>query len=211
VTVEVQTLYAHPRVAVRELREPAAGIEGYVYTEWYDGRPLVAVLPYRITAAQELEICLTNERVPCWPEYGLSVLTCAPLEPDPIDDAGRELWDETGFRVHRDQLVSLGSCRDSKCSSTWYELYAVDVTGLEAEDPVGDGSRLEAEARRAWIGLQQLPQVPHVHAHTMVIRLLAHLAAAGTAVAAGRSGRHSAPPWTAALHADLPGGSEPGA
>jgi hypothetical protein len=211
VTAHIQTLCEHHRVAVRELREPAAGIESYVYTEWDDGRPVVAVLPYRLTAARELEICLANERVPCWKEDALCVVTCTWQAADPIDDAAQVLWDETGYRIHRDQVLSLGSCQDGKRSSTPNQLYAVDFTGLQPEDPVGDGSRLEAEAGCVWIGLQQLPPVRHPQAHTMVIRLLTHLAAAATATAADRSGRSGAPPWTAALQVHPTGGHEPGA
>jgi len=186
---------------VRELREPAARIDGYVYTEWYDGRPVVAVLPYRLTAARELEICLTDERVPCWEEDGLSAVTGAPQEPDPVDDAVRELREQTGYRVRPGWLLPLGSCRDSEASTTQYQLYAVDVTDLEPEDPAGDGSRQEAEAACVWIGLPQLPLARHV--------LAQHHGrpAAGptSSPLRARSHRPGTPPWTAWLQAPAGG------
>lgn len=133
------------------------------------------------------------------------MVTGTPQEPDPIDDAVRELQEETGYRIDGGWLVSLGSCRDSKGSATRYQMYAVDVTGLQPVQRVGDGSRTEAEAACVWIGLPQLPLVRHAQAHIMVIRLLAHLAGAG------RVGRPGAPPWTAAFQAHPAGGQDPGA
>ncbi|GLH99887.1 NUDIX domain-containing protein [Phytohabitans aurantiacus] len=190
---EVETLYTHGRVTLRAIREPEAGIGGYVFAEWYGGQPVIAVLPYRHSPTG-LQLLLTDERVPCWPETTLSAVTGAPEQTDPIDDAVRELQEETGFHLDSSHLVTLGWCRDSKGSSTRYQMFAANVTGLEPGPRTGDGSRLEAEATCTWITLQQLPDVRHSIAHVLTIRLLAHLAAERHAVFAEPFSRPALPP-----------------
>jgi hypothetical protein len=169
--------FVSDRVSLRVVREPGADVSGYIYTQWYGGRPIVAVLPYRETAAGQVEFLLIDERVPCWPENGLSVVTGPPQDAEPFDDAVRKLAEETGFHADRTRWVRLGWCRDSKGSSVRYELFAVDVTGLAPK--VGDGSALEAEAACVWLGLPDVAEVRHPIVHTIVLRLLAHLVGDG--------------------------------
>jgi hypothetical protein len=105
-------------------------------------------------------------------------VTGSPQDAEPFDDAVRELAEKTGFHGDRTRWVRLGWCRDSKGSSVRYELFAVDVTGLDPK--VGDGSGPEAEAECVWLGLPDVAEVRHPIAHTIVLRLLAHLVGDGT-------------------------------
>ncbi|MEH1124751.1 NUDIX domain-containing protein [Micromonospora sp. CPCC 206061] len=169
-------LYQGGRVDVCVRRHPGAGVDGYVYTRWYGDRPIVAVLPFRGLPVGGWEVLLTDEVVPAWHGQGLSAITGTPESADPVDDAVRELAEETGYEVAADELISLGHVYASKGSSSRYVMYAVDVTECEPGVATGDGSPIESAATPVWVHVDAVWKVRHSVVHTMVDRLARRMA-----------------------------------
>jgi 8-oxo-dGTP pyrophosphatase MutT (NUDIX family) len=152
-TVGVETLHANQWLSLRIVRKPAAGVDGYVYSHESrcQGR-IVAVLPYRITAAGHAEYLVKSEMTPCWGfDRVLSAITGGYEGGDIEDDAVREMLEETGYEISRQELIPLGQSYASKSADTMYSLFSVDLTGREAGEAIGDGSRVEAEAAAVWL------------------------------------------------------------
>ena len=167
-----ETLHANEWVSLRVTRLPDAGVMGYVYS--HESRcqgQIVAILPYRVTQGG-MEYLLKSEVTPCW-GYGqvLSAITGGYEGEDIEDDAVREMFEETGYEVKREELISLGESYASKSSDTVYTLYSVDLTGRTAAVPVGDGSRLEAESAAVWVTTSDLADIPDPQVSVMYVRL----------------------------------------
>lgn len=171
----IETLHENEWVSLRIIRDPDAGVTGYVYS--YETRcqgRIVAVLPYRITDLGARQFLLKSEMTPCW-HLGqeMSAITGGYEGGDIEDDAVRELLEETGYAITRDELIPLGECFASKSADTVYSLFSMDLTGRERGEAVGDGTRVEAESEAVWVWPQDLPQIRDPHVSVMALRLAA--------------------------------------
>jgi len=175
----VEVIHPDKWVDLCVIRVPKLGINGYTFAHEAHGNGHgVAILPYRRRVDSEIEVLFRVEVVPPW---GLDPALCAitgswdhPKE-DFLTTAVRELHEEAGYRLTQPQVANrfgpLGTCRGTKALDTLYYLYAVDVTGLEAEEAPGDGSQLESEASTRW--MDSLPKdCPDPLVQTMILRLL---------------------------------------
>lgn len=107
----------------------------------------VAVLPYRGE-----KYLLREEICPSWgSERRVCTLTGTIETSRPEEDALRELYEEAGFRILPEYLEEVGTTRPSKSTDQLVYLYAADVSGELAENPPGDGSVLEDDARCIWV------------------------------------------------------------
>lgn len=178
---EVETLHHNSWVSLHVVREPAAGVDGYVFSRETrcQGR-IVAVLPWRVVqpatgpgrVSPRIEYLVKSEMTPCWSfDQVLSAITGGYEGGDIEDDAVRELLEETGYTVDRSELVPLGESYASKSSDTVYSLFTVNLTGREAAVPLGDGSRLEAESAAVWLNGSDLARVMDPQVHVMYVRM----------------------------------------
>lgn len=134
-----------------QLRE----VDNYVYShEIRCNGMIVLILPYRRIGKDGWEFLIREETTPCWsPLPTLSAMTGGVENPEnPVDDAARELFEESGYSVSAEALVFLGKCRASKSSDTYYHLYTVDLAGIEPEEAGGGGDGTENDvAPLKWV------------------------------------------------------------
>lgn len=170
----IETLHENLWLSLRVVRDPERGINGYVFSHEArcQGR-VVAVLPYADTSAGRGYL-VRREVTPCWSlEPQMSAITGGYEGGDIEDDAVREVEEEAGFSISRDDLIPLGVSYASKSADTVYSLFAVDVTGKEQGPASGDGSRLEAEGSTVWISGPDACQVRDPQVSVMIMRLAA--------------------------------------
>lgn len=175
----ITELHANPWLSLREVRNPDLGVDGYVYSHESrcQGR-IVALLPYR-DADDVREYLVKSEMTPCWGfAQVLSSITGGYEGGDIEDDAVREMLEETGYTITRDELIPLGTSYASKSADTVYTLFSVDLTGREPGEAIGDGSRVEAESAALWMNTAELADVQDPQVALMWLRLQALNAAA---------------------------------
>lgn len=153
-------LFRNKWMRVREIQHklPDGTTEPYTTTTLGSGKS-IAVLPYRRLGQGNAEILLRNEITPPWlvdsddpEERVLSALTgMVDGDEDPLTAALRELYEEAGYQVDEEDVISLGYVRTSKASEDVCFLYAVDVTGLEPDTPPLDGGPFEPYAESVWV------------------------------------------------------------
>lgn len=170
-----EVLHHNEWVSLMKVSNPAAGVSGYVYSHETrcQGR-IVAVLPFRVIRGKRrawAEFLLKSEVTPCWGmEQVVSAITGGYEGGDIEDDAVREMLEETGYAITRDELIPLGTCFASKSADTVYSLFAVDLTGREAGEAIGDGSRLESESRAVWLEGSDLLAIRDPQVSVMFLR-----------------------------------------
>lgn len=175
--VETEVLHHNEWLSLHVVRKPDAGFDGYVYSHETrcQGR-IIAVLPYRAGSDGRTQYLIKSEVTPCWGFQPVrSAITGGFEGGDPVDDAVREMWEETGYRVEPGELVSLGESYASKSADTVYHLYAVDLTGKEQHEAPGDGSRQEAEALSIWVHGDEIPDIMDPQVLVMALRLTRYL------------------------------------
>ncbi len=168
------TLCANEWVSLKIVRKPESGVDGYVYSHETrcQGR-IVAVLPYRAGPVHP-EYLVKSEMTPCWGfDQVRSAITGGWEGGDIEDDAVRELAEETGYAISREELMPLGESYASKSSDTVYSLFSVNLTGRQPGEATGDGSRLEAESLAIWVSRRELAWMKDPQLHVMLTRLLA--------------------------------------
>jgi 8-oxo-dGTP pyrophosphatase MutT (NUDIX family) len=145
-----KVLFHNPYLAVIER-------DGYIFArEVRCNGVIVCLLPFRITPdypefLARLEICPAHG-----PELERCSITGGVESGESIQEAAfQELWEEAGYRVKVDDLISLGLMRPSKSADTVVHLFAVDVTGQSQSPPPGDGTRFEATASVEWVNEEQ--------------------------------------------------------
>lgn len=156
--------------------KPEAGVDGYIFSHETscDGR-IVAILPFRevILGGDALEFLVKNEMTPCWGFHKeLSSITGCYEGEDIAEDAIREMLEETGYVIHKDELLDLGESFASKSSDTIYQLYSVNLTGKVPGEAIGDGSRIESESEAVWVSYDKLFTLKDPQIHVMFLRLI---------------------------------------
>lgn len=149
------------------------GRDGYTFSREVrcDG-VIVSLLPYRISKdgiefLARVEVCPAHG-----PELERCSITGGVKPGESIEEAAQqELWEEAGYRVDEDDLISLGQVRPSKSADTVVHLFAVDVTGKPQFTPLGDGTRLEASASVEWVDYAQGIQITDPLFVTAITRL----------------------------------------
>lgn len=172
VIMSVETLHENEWLSLRVVRKPEVGVNGYVYSHESrcQGR-IVAVLPYRVTPGG-FEYLLKSEMTPCWGfDQVLSAITGGYEGGDIEDDAVREMLEETGYAITREELIPLGECYASKSADTVYSLFSVDLTRRTPGEAIGDGTRVEAESAAVWVKPARLAEVRDPHVSAMYVRL----------------------------------------
>jgi ADP-ribose pyrophosphatase YjhB (NUDIX family) len=190
------TLHENAWVSLRIIRDPAKGVDGYVYSHETrcQGR-IVAILPYRelldwtctcdpgpegqhrrdrcgFGEVLSREYLVKSEMTPCWGFHQeLSAITGGYEGGDIEDDAVREMLEETGYKITRDELVPLGESFASKSADTVYSLFSVNLTGRTPGEAIGDGSRLEAESEAVWVTRQRLAVLKDPQVAVMYLRI----------------------------------------
>lgn len=190
-----QVLHENAWVSLRVVRNPAAGVSGYVYSHETRCRGrIVAVLPYRDVTGDQCgcgedaaihrrgctsglswrEYLVKSEMTPCWGfSQVLSAITGGYEGGDIEDDAVRELLEETGYAITREELIPLGESFASKSADTVYSLFTADLTGREAGEAIGDGTRLEAESPAVWSDAMMLAAIRDPQVAVMYVRIQA--------------------------------------
>jgi len=133
---------------------------------------IVSLLPFR-TSDDEWEFLA---RLEVCPAHGPELERCSitgGVEPgESVEEAARqELWEEAGYRVGVDDLISLGQVRPSKSADTIVHLFAVDVTEKSRSTPPGDGTCFEASASVEWVDYDQGIQIVDPLFVTAITRL----------------------------------------
>lgn len=172
----IETLHENEWLSLRTVRAPELGINGYVFSHETRCRgQIVAVLPFTVGR----RYLVRREVTPCWSlEPQLSAITGGYEGGDIADDAVREVLEEAGYAITRDELIPLGESYASKSSDTVYSLFAVDVTGKEQGAATGDGSRLEAEGSTVWLDHAAVCAARDPQVALMVMRLTSTVRAA---------------------------------
>lgn len=121
---------------------------------------IISILPFRtrgdkVEYLARLEVC---------PAHGPELEKCSitgGVEADiSIEETAlQELWEEAGYVVDADDLISLGQVRPSKSSDTTVHLFAIDVTKKTRSTPPGDGSHFESNATVEWMNYDQGIQI----------------------------------------------------
>jgi 8-oxo-dGTP pyrophosphatase MutT (NUDIX family) len=111
----------------------------------------VGVLPYTINEKLLSSIGVLHEYNSFREKEFCDTLITGTMDPEDatlLHTAIRELKEEGGFEcTDVDRWIFLGSFRVSKSSNEHCHIYAVDVTDLKAEKPVGDGSIQEEKSK----------------------------------------------------------------
>lgn len=133
---------------------------------------IVSLLPFR-TRDDRMEFLARLEVCPAHgPELELCSITGSVGPGVLIEEAARqELWEEAGYRVGVNDLISLGQVRPSKSADTIVHLFAVDVTDKSQSAPPGDGSYFEANASVVWVDYDQGVQIADPLFVTAITRL----------------------------------------
>lgn len=138
----------------------------------------VAVLPFRFdTNFGGVDFLVRFESVPTMGEGLQPWCISGGIEEHGTAEAAAiaELFEEGGFKVKEADLIDLGETWTRKDVSQPLRVFAVDVTGLEQSEPLGDGSEYEQEFELKWLDWYGLVEHPVSILHTMAIRLYARL------------------------------------
>ncbi len=134
------------------------GDQDYIYShETRCQGKIVLVLPFRTTEYNETQYLVRHEITPCWnSDFMYSGITGGYEGVDIADDAVREVLEETGYAITKQDLISLGTCFASKSADTVYHLYTVNLTDYEQGEILGDGSSGEADASAVWVDMKDI-------------------------------------------------------
>jgi 8-oxo-dGTP pyrophosphatase MutT (NUDIX family) len=134
---QTEILVRTPWVELRRVTAPELGVKGIDYLhETRSGGRLVAVLPYR-TGPTGLSFLLRKEFNPSW-SLTRTFHTCVTggvEHGDPERTAVEEIKEEAGYSIDVSRLKHLGRFMAYKGADSLYDLYAADISGLEALAP----------------------------------------------------------------------------
>jgi hypothetical protein len=151
-TPGVTTIAETKWLQLKRMVEPEQGVKGYDFVhEIRCNGEIISILPFRMNAGKK-EYLIRHEVTPCWGMEPVVASITGGCDGDgPLEDARRELEEEAGYSVDKDEIIELGVCRGTKSSDTVYHIFTVDLTGKEKSNSNGDGSELEAKAWCEWV------------------------------------------------------------
>jgi hypothetical protein len=167
----IESIHENAWLSLRAVREPEQGVSGYFFSHENScqGRK-VAVLPYKRTDTG-IMFLVKSEVTPCWSmEPVKSAVTGGYEGVNILEDAIREMEEETGYVITEAMLESLGTCYASKSADTIYDLFAVNVSDIIPGEMLGDGTRLESEAKCYWMKLSEASTIQDAQFCTMLLR-----------------------------------------
>lgn len=147
-------LYDDKWLQLRSIKNEDKRILGYTYSHEVrcDGN-IVAILPYRIKDGI-VEILFRFEATPCW-EMDINVMSSLTGGVDPGDSIEKtvikELKEESGYVINKNELIELGTSFGIKSSDTIYHLFAVDLTDRERDQELEVENDLEEQSYCEWL------------------------------------------------------------
>lgn len=122
----------------------------YMHQEKSDGKA-VAVLIYRENL--NTPICGRFEEVPChFDGISLCSLTGMVEKEDTFEyTAVKEIYEEAGINCKKEELIGLGTIKNSKASDTITYLYALNAGNRDIGEPIGDGTKGEEGSYCDWV------------------------------------------------------------
>lgn len=173
---KVEVLFENKWVQVLE-KTSERGSYTYTSSNWCGGEG-VAILPFKKSGDGELDLVFLGRYEVC-PAHSNTFDLCSITggmdkdgEPAHIT-AQRELLEESGYNAELDRFTYLGNALPSKQSSNIQYLFAVDVTGLEQQEIVGDGTMGEDGAYVKWHTIEEIVKSEDPLISMMIIRSLA--------------------------------------
>jgi len=130
--------------------------DGYVYShEKRCGGEIIAVLPFSVTKSMKGHVFRYLKRMEATPchegdQIKFTSITGGVENGDIKGTVIMELKEEAGVDATEDELIDLGFVYPSKSQDTKVYLFAVDITGKEVGEAVGDGSKHEESAYVEW-------------------------------------------------------------
>ncbi len=154
---DVKTLFKNKWVEVRK------SSEGYVYTHLPNcqGRK-IGILPFTIKRFGLInEVLARFERNTAHsPHRSMSYITGGvEAGEDPLAAAARELFEEGGYGIPKNEVIPLGWIHPSKYEDTKMWLFAWNATGrkgLKVSQPPGDGTEGEADEFSDWVSVDNM-------------------------------------------------------
>lgn len=147
------TLFNNPWITVRQDNK------GYVYANVPEG---VAILPYKTENDKTLYLLRSEQNSVLAPEGSLITVITGRRDKEDKDSEGkddnwdiqcaiRELEEEAGIVATEDKITLLGEMSTNKHTKQSDILLAIDVTGLEENEPETDGTDDEAQSYNFWV------------------------------------------------------------
>lgn len=170
-TTTYNSLYKTPWVELMKRTSDEHGEYIYIREPWLINGQAISVFPFRRNEKGFVEFLLRGEMADI-PVFGTIKGGCDKEGESIVDTAVRELLEEAGYSVGASQMIPLGTARTSKLNTTTMNLFAVDLTGIEQGEVVGDGTKNEANAFVKWIPEEESWDAQDPIVHTSIIRLL---------------------------------------
>jgi len=121
---------------------------------------IVGMIPFRMFNGQVQYLARLEITPPHNDQPELCCITGG-LEPEQTLEscAVTELYEESGYRIEKEELLFLGTVRPSKSSDTTVYLFSVDLTRQIQDLPKGDGTRWEQDASVRWLSREEAIQI----------------------------------------------------
>ena len=156
----------------RKLINKEKGVNGYEYLhEDRCNGNIISILPYRLNndivrRDNPYDFLLRYEMTPCWDmekNVYSSITGGVDIGDDVVESVLKELKEEAGYTVTKDELIYLGTCFGTKSSDTTYYLFTVNLSYKEEGEATGDGSYLEDQAHCEWVDDISVAEDPLVY------------------------------------------------
>lgn len=151
---------------------------GYPYIYSHETRcngHIIAVLPYRLKQNGDYEFLMISEVTPCWSEQPISGCITGGWENGKKlkEVTVKELFEEAGYKVTVDDIISLGTCRGTKSNDTIFHLYTVDLTDKDPHKANGNNEFGDYTRTNAWYESVLTSEDPITY--TVYVKLLTYL------------------------------------
>jgi 8-oxo-dGTP pyrophosphatase MutT (NUDIX family) len=150
--------------------------DGYVYASELRGGSIVAVLGYKETDEGILFVG-RFESVPCHDDKMKLVSLTGMMEEgeDPKEAAVREMAEESGVEIDKDDLIDLGTVKPAKAMDTTFYLFGVDIGDKTPEKGPGDGSSGEKGTYCKLVPMRDIVKSDNSILHSLLVRILEYI------------------------------------